>query len=76
MSGGGIHNLALEAALRERVGELLRPASEVGVDPDAREALVFAVLAGRCVLGEAVTAPSATGALAGRVLGKISPPTR
>jgi 1,6-anhydro-N-acetylmuramate kinase len=47
-----------------------------GVDPDAREALVFATLAARCVLGEPSTRSSATGAAAGRVLGKISPPAR
>jgi 1,6-anhydro-N-acetylmuramate kinase len=48
---------------------------ERGVDPDAREGLVFAVLAARAVLGIPSTAPLATGALPGRVLGKISLPS-
>ena len=39
-------------------------------------AAVFATLAARCVLGEPSSAPSATGAAEGRVLGKISPPVR
>ena len=35
--------------------------------------LCFAVLAARCVRGEPSTHPGATGARAGRVLGKLSP---
>jgi anhydro-N-acetylmuramic acid kinase len=48
-------------------------AADFGVDPDAREALVFAVLAACCAIGEPVTSPRATGARAGAVLGKLSP---
>lgn len=73
LAGGGVHNSALVAALERSTGVPVLSSAEVGVDPDAREALVFAVLAARCVLGEAVTRPSATGARSGRVLGKISP---
>jgi len=76
VAGGGVHNPALMGALARRVGCELRSAAEAGVDPDAREALVFAVLAGRCVLGEPVTRQAATGARPGRVLGKISPGPR
>jgi anhydro-N-acetylmuramic acid kinase len=47
---------------------------DFGVDPDAREALVFATLGARCALALPVTRPSATGARAGRVLGKLSWP--
>ena len=74
VAGGGVHNLALLQALRRRLDMPVIPSSEAGVDPDAREALVFAALAARCLLGEPVTSPSATGAAGGRVLGKISPP--
>ncbi len=76
VAGGGVHNRALMRALAiEEVGEVAST-SEVGVDPDAREALVFAALGVRCALGEAVSAPSATGAAHGRCLGKISPAAR
>jgi anhydro-N-acetylmuramic acid kinase len=75
-AGGGTHNPALTEALRRRTGLPVASTSELGVDPDAREALVFAALAVRCVLGEGVTRPSATGARAGRILGKISPAGR
>ena len=47
--------------------------ADFGVDPDAREALVFAVLGARFVLGRPVTRKGATGARPGRVLGKFSP---
>ena len=74
LAGGGIHNRALVKALERRTELPVGSSTELGVDPDAREALVFAVLAARCVLGEPVTRTSATGAAAGRILGKISPP--
>lgn len=70
--GGGVHNRALMDALGRLAPWPLEDARELGVDPDAREALVFALLAGRCVLGIASTSPRATGAAAGRVLGKLS----
>lgn len=76
VAGGGIHNQALLEQLRARLGAEVKSSDEVGVDPDAREALVFAALAVRCVLGESVSSPAATGARAGRSLGKISPPAR
>jgi anhydro-N-acetylmuramic acid kinase len=71
--GGGVRNKTL---MRELAGRLPLPVVDAtlrGVDPKAREALVFGLLAVQCILGRAVTAPRATGALAGRVLGKISP---
>jgi 1,6-anhydro-N-acetylmuramate kinase len=43
----------------------------VGVPPDGREALVFAALGARCLVGEPSTRPGATGAAPGRVLGKL-----
>lgn len=72
VAGGGAHNVALIAAIARRSGVPVEPSDAVGVPADAREALVFAVLAARCVLGIPVTNPVATGARAGRVLGKIS----
>jgi anhydro-N-acetylmuramic acid kinase len=73
VAGGGAHNATLVRAISRRTGVPVDASDAVGVPVDAREALVFAVLAARCVLGVPVTHPAATGARAGRVLGKISP---
>lgn len=72
VAGGGVHHAHLLRRLADLVRCPVASAAERGLDPDAREGLVFAVLAARCVLGIPSTAPSATGARAGRVLGKIS----
>ena len=73
IAGGGVHNRALCAATERQVACPCSSSATQGVDPDAREGLVFAVLATRCVLGRPVSSPRATGARSGRVLGKISP---
>ncbi len=75
VAGGGVHHRLLLARIEARCGCPVATTAERGVDPDAREGLVFAVLAARAVLGIPSSAPSATGAAAGRVLGKISLPT-
>lgn len=72
VAGGGVHNRTLLEALARRTGRACRPSDELGVPADAREGLVFAVLAARCALGLPVTAAGATGARPGRVLGKLS----
>ncbi len=45
VAGGGVHNLALRSALQEELKLPVRSSAECGVDPDAREALLFACLA-------------------------------
>jgi 1,6-anhydro-N-acetylmuramate kinase len=57
-------------ALARRTGRRVDPSSRLGVDPDAREALAFAVLGARRVLGVA-SEGWATGGGA-RLLGKLS----
>ncbi|HEV8113829.1 MAG TPA: anhydro-N-acetylmuramic acid kinase [Planctomycetota bacterium] len=74
VAGGGVKNPVLLAALARRVPCAVASSAAVGVDPKAREALVFAVLGARCALGIPSTHPGATGARAGRVLGKLSAP--
>ena len=76
IAGGGVHNQCLLRAIGDRLPGGAAPSADLGVDPDAREGLVFAVLAGRCLLGEATTCPGATGARTGKILGKISQPGR
>jgi len=72
VSGGGVRNRTLMAAL----GEVLAPTpvrslEEVGMDPDAKEAVAFAVLANETLFGQPANLPSATGAIGPRILGKI-----
>ncbi len=72
--GGGSRHGPLQEMLARLAPFPVVSSAEYGVQPEAREALVFATLAARCLLGQAVSRTSATGAKAGRVLGKISPP--
>ena len=76
LSGGGAHNPALVAALRRHLptAPSLATTAALGVPPDAKEAILFAVLANEAVAGQ----PLALGAGRQRVpavgLGKISLP--
>jgi anhydro-N-acetylmuramic acid kinase len=74
VSGGGARNLTLV----RRVSELLDPVpvrdgSALGVDPEAKEALAFAILAWAHVKGIPANVPAATGASGPRVLGSYTP---
>ena len=74
LMGGGANNPALvEAIEAEFDGMPLKKGGELGVDPDAREALASAVLAWAHIHGVAGNAPSATGAHGPRVLGALTP---
>ncbi len=73
VSGGGVRNQAVMAMLKE----LFAPTpvvslSTLGVDPDAKEAMGFAILANETLGGGPGNVPAATGAKTGAVLGKIS----
>jgi anhydro-N-acetylmuramic acid kinase len=73
-SGGGVRN----RQIMRRLGELL-PEREItttaqfGIDPDAKEAIAFAVLAYEFVKRRPGNLPSATGAKRAVLLGKDSP---
>jgi anhydro-N-acetylmuramic acid kinase len=72
VSGGGARNPTLMTEL----GAALAPVpvgslAEVGLDPDAKEAVAFAVLANETLFGRAGNVPGATGAAGPRILGKI-----
>jgi anhydro-N-acetylmuramic acid kinase len=74
VSGGGVRN----PALMRRIGELARPvpvrsSAEVGIDPDAKEAVAFAVLANETISGRPGNLPRVTGARRPVVLGKLIP---
>ncbi len=73
VSGGG----ALNPTLMRHLSELLAPipvesTAALGVDPEAKEAIAFAVLANQTLFGSAGNVPAVTGAVGPRVLGKIS----
>jgi anhydro-N-acetylmuramic acid kinase len=73
VSGGG----ALNLTLMRHLAELLAPVpvdttAALGVDPKAKEALLFAVLANETLHGNPGNVPSATGAAGFRVLGKLT----
>jgi len=76
LAGGGAKNLALVRALSARPGTSVQDSRAWGVDPDAREALVFAILGLRSVFGLSSTHPGATGAARGGILGAIFQPPR
>jgi len=74
LCGGGARNRELVRRLEERVGRArVVRLSELGWDPDAREAAAFALLARQHELGIPASPPWATGARGARVLGKRTP---
>ena len=74
ISGGGVHNPHLMGALQAGLpGLRVASLAGLGVSPDAREALTFAVLANETLMGHSGNLPSATGARSPAVLGKIVP---
>ena len=75
VSGGGVHNPVLMELIERRVrpAPLASVATE-GVDPDAKEAIGFAVLANEALFSRPGNVPRATGARGPRVLGKLALP--
>ena len=77
VTGGGARNPSLMRMLRERLaGVEIVDAERLGVDPDAKEALAFAVLAWAYARGIPANDPAATGARGERVLGSFTPGAR
>ncbi len=73
-SGGGIHNRQIMRRLRELLPHLtIVTTAAHGIDPDAKEAIAFAVLAHEHVHNRPANIPSATGARHSAILGKASP---
>ncbi len=76
VSGGGVHNPFLMERLSRRLSPMpVSSIADLGMDPDAKEAVAFAVLANEALFCNPGNVPSATGAQGPRVLGKfVLPP--
>ena len=73
-SGGGVHNpMLMEHLAAFLPGMTISTSADHGIDPDAKEAIAFAVLADQTWRGRPGNLPSATGASRAVVLGSITP---
>jgi anhydro-N-acetylmuramic acid kinase len=73
LCGGGAANPTLRAHLESLCAPTpVRDTSALGIEPKAKEAVAFAVLANETLFGHSGNVPRATGARGPRVLGKIS----
>jgi anhydro-N-acetylmuramic acid kinase len=73
LCGGGAANPVLHAHLAELCAPApVRDTAALGIDPKAKEAVAFAVLANETLFGHPGNVPRATGAAGPRVLGKIT----
>jgi anhydro-N-acetylmuramic acid kinase len=74
LTGGGARNPTLVGAIARALDPLpIQPRDALKVDPDAREAMAFAVLAWAHLTGRSGNVPGATGARRSRVLGSFVP---
>ncbi len=73
-SGGGVHNAQLMAQLAALLPDVTVVTSrDFGIDPDAKEAIAFALLAYATWGGRPSNVPSATGARRSVLLGSVTP---
>ena len=70
VAGGGVHNRALMGALATETGLLVHSSADFGVDPDAREGLLFACLAVDFLRALCPDWPGVTGAKLPPIFGK------
>ena len=74
ITGGGARNLTLVGRIRALLTPLpVVDAAALGMDPDAKEAVAFALLAWAHLRGIPANVPTATGAAGPRVLGSLTP---
>lgn len=69
LAGGGVHNRALMAELKERAGIPVQPCDTLGVPASQREAMAWAVLGALCQDRVPITLPNVTGVAAAPVAG-------
>lgn len=73
LSGGGMHNPLLVQQISKGLGFSLNDTADLGIDPDAKEAVLFALLANECVAGGQTDFGHRRG-IPGVTMGKISLP--
>lgn len=75
LSGGGARNRFIANGLRYAFPEaIVENTAALGVNPDAKEALAFAILANEWLMGNTANLPAATGATRAALLGSLSLP--
>ncbi|MDX5417814.1 MAG: anhydro-N-acetylmuramic acid kinase, partial [Hymenobacteraceae bacterium] len=75
LSGGGMHNPLLIQNIQEMLpGVTVRNTEELGVSPDAKEAVLFATLANECLVGEPIDFGPGQSRVPSVLMGKISMP--
>ena len=73
INGGGSHNLTILRDLAELLPDTeILTGEQMGHDPDAKEAVAFALLANEFIFAQPNNAPAATGAARPIVMGKLS----
>ncbi len=74
-SGGGIYNLTLMEYLKELLPDVsIKTTEELGINPDFKEAMAFALLAHETINKRKNNVPNATGANKHTILGQICLP--
>jgi anhydro-N-acetylmuramic acid kinase len=74
-SGGGMHNPLLMEDIKRQLPEVqFFTTAELGVNPDAKEAVLFATLANECVCGGSIQFGSGRNGIPSVSMGKISFP--
>ena len=74
-SGGGVHNPLLMEHLKEQLSDCsFQTTGSLDIDPDAKEAVLFAVLANECICGNPSLFGKGTNGMPAISMGKISLP--
>ena len=72
-SGGGIHNPLLMSQIQLALPDVsIKTTADLGIHPDAKEAVLFAVLANECLVGGKQKFSNAREGIPGVTMGKIS----
>ena len=75
VSGGGMHNPLLMENIRSQLpGMRFYTTEDLQIDPDAKEAVLFALLANECVCGEKINVGKGRNKIPSVTMGKISFP--
>ncbi len=75
LSGGGMHNPLLLTYIKQFLPkQLFKDTGELGINPDAKEAVLFATLANECIAGKATTFGRLRSKIPSVTMGKISLP--